>query len=195
MKLAAKNNNGGLSLLSNDPGYTNFGWSNLIVKRGKVQIVECGMLTGMPTDLKVELTDQKQAFKNAWTKLVKRCAPDVITAERYLSQRQGLSNELVNYMIGAMWYTSNVPFHVYNAATWKARIKKILGGEKDAIEQFYKRVGSEAKGGAPDHVVDATLNGLYYLERDHAINIMVKLKNLDKLAEEIRQAYYGTFPK
>lgn len=196
MKLATKTP-GKFSLLATDPGYTNFGWSQIDVVRGQARVIECGLLTGMITDLKEELTPQKEAFSKSWRALHKRCAPDTVVAERYMSQRQGLSNELVNYMLGAMWYTATTPFVVYNAATWKARIKKLLGGEKDAIDQFYKEVGTTGELGVKDHAIDATLNGLYFLERDCSVNISKHFANdkaIAKLASQIRDAYVGYFP-
>lgn len=197
MKLASKKPGNGLTVLATDPGSTNFGWSLLTYARGQVQILECGLLTGMPTDLKVEMTEQRETFMKSWRALHRRCAPDVVTAERYMSQRQGLSNERINYVIGAIWATATTPLYVYNAASWKARLKTILGGDKQAIEHFYKEVGTTGESGVKDHAIDATLNGMYLLERDFSANIakiFASDKLRKKLVTQIRDGYVGNFP-
>lgn len=194
-------------LLATDPGSRNFGYSVLKVERGRVTVVECGMLGGLLRDLKSDIMAPRDTFKKAWFGLCRKHKPNELTAERYMSQRQGLSNEFVNWMLGAMWFSSPVTMTVYNAATWKKRandwlaptfpvVEPVTTGRKKKkgptpIEQFYKQVGTAAKGGAPDHCIDATLNGLYYLERDKSVNVLQLFRDPEKLAEQIRKAYVG----
>lgn len=202
------------TLLSNDPGPRNWGYGVLQLNRGRVTVVECGMLAHQLRDLKGDIMGAKDAFKEEWFKLCRRHRPNEMTAERYMSQRQGLSNEFVNWMLGAVWITSPVPLTVYNAATWKMKANGWLSATLPAaepvvtgtgkkkktkkgpspLEQFYKQVGTAAKGGAPDHCVDATLNGLYYLERDHSVNVAALFATealTEKFAQQIRAAYIG----
>lgn len=154
------------------------------------------MLDGLLRELKGDIMAQRDVFWSAWSSLYNRWAPDEITAERYMSQRQGLSNEFINWMLGALWITTEVKLTVYNAATWKMRAKEWLGGEKDAIEQFYRAVGTAAKGGAPDHCIDAGLNGLYYLEKYKGIAVLPLFRGSAKLLiTQFQDSYKGAWPQ
>lgn len=147
-------------LLSMDPGTDNFGFAALAFVNKKADIRRCGMLDETIKDLKDPATlaaDASRYVKRfAW--LLRKSKAHHVGAERYVPRRQGLSNESVNMMLGtAVSYASTIGLetHVYLAATWKLRLKKVLD-----IELLYAACKP-----VPDHVVDAVFIGLFTAER------------------------------
>ena len=180
-------------ILCCDPGITNFGYSVLEVNNGVPRVVRCGMIDKrwLIDESNTQVMRPKfKRFTRMFAALVDSTSADCLVFERYIIQRRGTSGELVNQMIGAMVLTARVESTQVMAATWKARIKKLMGCK---LEEFYAEVKGTKK--VPDHPVDATLQGLFFCERELGVKIekLLTKRGRKQLATAIHDGYGGAF--
>lgn len=177
-------------VLAVDPGSTNFGFSLIEVNGKTPRIVACGMLDKQMLVHSLNeqtLSEAVSRFSNVFDKLLKATRASCISAERYLIQRRGTTGESVNMMLGLM-ADRGLPMQIFMAATWKARLKKHLQHE---LVDLYK-ITYDGKRRLPDHAIDATMQGLFFCERE----LGVPLKwNMETLARKIEQCYLGIWPR
>ncbi len=185
-------------VLACDPGKTNFGFSVLAVDKRKIEIVRTGIL---PPELLVRelnqqtLSDTILTFQRAFTKLLKASKADIVVAERYMIQRRGTTGETVNMMLGVMAATAGkeIPMQIFMAATWKARLKKVLGVKN--LDVLYKQVRTrDGKTFVPDHTIDATMQGLFFCERELGLKIE-RMCRAKTFTSALSLKYKGEWPK
>lgn len=143
-------------LLALDPGSVNFGYAILRFARKQIHVERCGMLTKLVKALNGE--DVVHPALTAHQKQLKTLVDSVgcfhIAAERYTTRVRGTTCEAVNQELGVAGLL--LPITLYMSAQWKNHYNKQFD-----IKAYYK----ECK--VPPHVVDATLIGCYYLQREH----------------------------
>ena len=175
-------------VLALDPGIVNFGYSLLKVENRKISIIRCGTIHRkyLISDINTQVMRPKfQRFIRMFKTLLKKSKPDAVIFERFIIQRRGLSGEGVNQMIAAIVLTCGItPSTQVMAATWKARIKK-LSNNKTFLDQMYKAVKP-----VPDHAVDATFQGLFFIEKELQIPIN-RFVTSKRLPQEIQKTHKG----
>ncbi len=177
-------------VLSVDPGSTNFGFSIIEVFNKKPRIVACGLLDKrylIHSLNEQTLSAAVMTFQKAFTALLRSSRADCISAERYLIQRRGTTGESVNMMLAIM-AASGKPMQIFMAATWKAKLKKHLGCN---LEEVYK-ITRSGKKLIPDHAIDATMQGLFFCERELQVPLRWKSKELSK---RITDSFVDVWPK
>jgi hypothetical protein len=81
-----------MTILSMDPGKTNFAWA----LRVNNEVTEVGCVTPMPN------VNDDEAFVNDYIELLTRVKPDHVVLERFMVRNRGQSvlAELINQMLG-----------------------------------------------------------------------------------------------
>ncbi len=175
-------------ILAVDPGTKNFGFSIIEVSGKEPRLVACGLLdeTLLIYSLSEQtLTEAVCLFQSGFTKLLVKSRADCVSAERYLIQRRGTTGESVNMML-ALMAAAGKPMQIFMAATWKARLKKHLGC---TLEEVYAITTLNGKK-VPDHAIDATMQGLFFAERELGVPIKWSAK---QVADKVSQTYRGVW--
>lgn len=147
-----------LTLLSSDPGYTNYGYSviqfNRLDNRLRFRILKNGLCRDTVSNLKDSKVLRKQldAYDSFVTNLVSTYKVDALCAERFMTRGiNGPSVEMVNFMLGVMIQSTGLPVKLWPAVVWKNAAKR----KGVDLKHWYKWCR------ATPHQLDSALIGIY----------------------------------
>lgn len=147
-----------LTILSSDPGYVSYGYSVVqfakAKNRLKFRIIENGMCRDTVSNLKdgKTLRNQLNAYNAFITNLIDQHSVDGLCGERFMTRGiNGPSVEMVNFMLGVMITSANLPVKLWPAVVWKNACRR----KGVDLKHWYKYCK------ATPHQLDATLIGIY----------------------------------
>lgn len=147
-----------LTLLSSDPGSSNYGYAvvqfNKTDDRLKFRVIENGLCHSTVNGLKDSkvLATQLKAYEQFLIDLRNKFKVDALCAERYMTRGiNGPTVEYVNFMLGVMIQSSQLPVRLWPAVVWKNAMKR-AGVD---LKYWYKYCR------ATPHQLDAVLIAIY----------------------------------
>lgn len=147
-----------LTLLSSDPGSTNYGFAVVQFKKDgddlRFRIVENGLCRSTVNSLKDSktLASQLTEYEKFIRALITKHNADGLCAERYMTRGiNGPTVEYVNFMLGVMMQSSKLPVRLWPAVVWKNAMKR-AGVD---LKYWYKYCRTTP------HQLDAALIGIY----------------------------------
>lgn len=147
-----------LTILSSDPGYTNYGWSIVQFRKSdsglSFRVVENGLCRSTVSNLKdgKVLSQQLEEYAKFMKSLIEKHNVDAICAERFMTRGiNGPSVEMVNFMLGVLVSLAKKPVKLWPAVVWKNALRR-KGVE---LKEWYKYCRTTP------HQLDAVLIGVY----------------------------------
>lgn len=201
-----------MNYIGADPGTANYAYSVIECKRTSINILEIGMVQSTITNLTKNhakppkskrkkkqpiilippFDTQFKEYKATWDILIAEFKPVKITVERFQSRGYQGSQvieavSMMNGILSALAYASNVEYENHIAGTWKNNLNKYLSNNPQLnlshLEEIYESCNS-----IPNHVVDSIFINLYGMLR-HKSKAWSDL-NLVKLIKDIQKYEY-----
>lgn len=169
-----------ITVLGMDPGKTNYAWSVVQLKidnPSKYRILGCGMIQNTISSMTGNTKEDVRKFVAEVRKLLRQYGADVIGAERFQARGlKGNTSELVNVMIGCLFFVPVKGVTLLTASTWKNAFNRVAD-----LKQTYEQSA------LTPHQIDATSIGLYtgalYLNsKPFQFNMKLYKKRLEEFA-------------
>jgi hypothetical protein len=164
-------------VLAFDPGIANFGISVVAARGNKIRVMANAKLM-YPMDSMTEFQVQKLRFLEEVGKWVELYKPHALIAERFMLRGAGTGQamgELIPSMIALTSAYFNLNTLTIPAAQWKNPIQKRFTFD---LKETYKEIGVEA------HQLDASLIGIYGIERGMGKQFRFKLEDVMAQVED-----------
>lgn len=153
-----------VNILALDPGSVNFAWSIITYRPdGKYKITAAGMIQNVINDLKIGMLPKGWLFHAEMEALVKRFNIQEIVVERFMSRGSfgGGGMEAICLELGIVLMVAEKEFMMLTSASWKNAFNRLWPKKEYTLKDYYK----ERERGTPLHPIDASLMGIYYVEK------------------------------
>ena len=169
-----------------DPAPKNYGRCFLRVSidetKLKVRIKKAGILKYplKSEDIKTDIGKVLKRYR-LFTRMEFKKKPDIYAAERFMPRGSTVQHgEAISFMLATNIHVlSNVYCKLISAVTWKSQIKRYFD-----LKQLYKDIKP-----CPDHLLDATLIGLYvvYVKQGIKPYSTMKNKHINSIVSKLKE--------